>query len=233
VPKSKTLKVKPTQLVPLEVQSCGQGNKHRKWGSKQTAAVDRDRTCPFLLRVFYKIDEHHDLRDFAVRGKEPVAEELQIYTWTDATLREIADLIKDVSPEARERNARLQFKLIYPDKAGRNVMADIGTIHSQRRGRDDTKTLQAAKFQIGDFIDLAIILPKKGLFNRVRGEKNESDIPSHTPSGEQVVAEGRSTETPPGEEDEEEEGGRSPLPTSNEVPHEDDMDDTDALKLEE
>jgi len=169
------------------------------------------------------------LRDFAVRGKEPVAEELQIYTWTDATLREIADLIKDVSPEARERNARLQFKLIYPDKAGRNVMTDIGMIHSQRRGRDDLKTLQAAKFQIGDFIDLAIILPRKGgPFNNHRGrDKLDSDmLPSHNQSGETVV-EGPETESATAE------SSRSPIQASNEAPHhEDDFDDTDALKLE-
>ena len=32
------------------------------------------------------------MEDFAVRGKEP-KDEVQIYTWKDATLRELTDLV--------------------------------------------------------------------------------------------------------------------------------------------
>ncbi|KAF3790974.1 Histone deacetylase complex subunit [Nymphaea thermarum] len=56
--------------------------------------VDREKTCPLLLRVFTKIGTHHTKEDFAVRGKEP-KDEVQIYTWKDATLRELTDLIGD------------------------------------------------------------------------------------------------------------------------------------------
>lgn len=35
---------------------------------------------------------HHTQEDFAVRGKEP-KDEVQIYTWKDATLRELTDLV--------------------------------------------------------------------------------------------------------------------------------------------
>jgi len=56
-----------------------------------------------------------------------VDDELQVYTWPDVTLRELADLIKDVAPEARSNTAKLQFRLIYPDKAGKNVMTELGT----------------------------------------------------------------------------------------------------------
>ena len=118
--------------------------------------VDRSRTCPFLLRVFRKMGEHHALDAFAVRGKEPVDDELQIYTWPDVTPRELADLVKDVAPEARAPNARLHFQLIYPDKQGRNVMTDLGTITTTKRGADDDKQLSTTKFQAGDLLDLAI-----------------------------------------------------------------------------
>ncbi|KAG5053744.1 hypothetical protein JHK85_006254 [Glycine max] len=57
-------------------------------------------------------------KDFAVRGKEP-KDEVQIYTWKDATLRELTDLVKEVAPAARRRNAKLSFAFVFPDKNGR------------------------------------------------------------------------------------------------------------------
>ncbi|KAL6963031.1 [pyruvate dehydrogenase (acetyl-transferring)] kinase, partial [Sarracenia purpurea var. burkii] len=39
-----------------------------------------------------EIGGHHTDADFAVRGKEP-KDEVQIYTWKDATLRELTDLV--------------------------------------------------------------------------------------------------------------------------------------------
>lgn len=49
----------------------------------------------------------------------------QIYTWHDATLRELCDLVKEVNPLARQRNARLGFAFVYPDKRGVNVMRQV------------------------------------------------------------------------------------------------------------
>ena len=53
---------------------------------------------------------------------------LQIYTWMDATLRELSDLIKEVKPAARGRMTRISFALVYPDKRGRNVMRQVSTL---------------------------------------------------------------------------------------------------------
>eukprot|EP00747_Dinoflagellata_sp_TGD_P196821 gnl/TRDRNA2_/TRDRNA2_67413_c0_seq1.p1 gnl/TRDRNA2_/TRDRNA2_67413_c0~~gnl/TRDRNA2_/TRDRNA2_67413_c0_seq1.p1 ORF type:complete len:200 (-),score=30.39 gnl/TRDRNA2_/TRDRNA2_67413_c0_seq1:77-676(-) len=125
-------------------------------GPPRREKLDRSRACPFLLRVFHKIGGHHDLEAFAVRGKEPVDDELQVYTWPDVTLRELADLVKDVAPEARSPTSKLTFRLIYPDKAGKNVMTELGTVSAQNRGTDDGKTLSSSKFQTGDLLDLAI-----------------------------------------------------------------------------
>mmetsp|Transcript_73885 Transcript_73885/g.199145 ORF Transcript_73885/g.199145 Transcript_73885/m.199145 type:complete len:161 (+) Transcript_73885:120-602(+) len=119
--------------------------------------LDRSQTCPFLLRVFHKIGNHHSLEAFAVRGKEPVDDELQVYTWPDVTLRELADLVKDVAPEARTPTARLHFRLIYPDKSGKNVMTELGEVSTGKRGPDDMKPLSStSKFQTGDLLDFAI-----------------------------------------------------------------------------
>eukprot|EP00246_Nothoceros_aenigmaticus_P010117 TRINITY_DN26448_c0_g1_i1.p1 TRINITY_DN26448_c0_g1~~TRINITY_DN26448_c0_g1_i1.p1 ORF type:complete len:154 (-),score=19.20 TRINITY_DN26448_c0_g1_i1:202-663(-) len=120
--------------------------------------VDREKTCPLLLRVFTKIGGHHTVEDFALRGKEP-KEEVQIYTWKDANLRELTDLVKEVAPAARRRDARLSFAFVYPDRRGRNVIRNVGLTYANgsRRGGDDLKTLADLSFQTGDFLDVAIL----------------------------------------------------------------------------
>uniref|UniRef100_A0A6N2JXR9 Histone deacetylase complex subunit SAP18 n=1 Tax=Salix viminalis TaxID=40686 RepID=A0A6N2JXR9_SALVM len=118
--------------------------------------IDREKTCPLLLRVFTKIGSHHKPEDFAVRGKEP-KDEVQIYTWKDATLRELTDLVKEVAPEARRRNAKLSFAFVYPDKNGRFVLRVVGMTHSSGRRPDDLKALAELNFQIGDYLDVAIM----------------------------------------------------------------------------
>ena len=75
----------------------------------------------------------------------------QIYTWPDATLRELADLVKEVRPEARKPQARLEFAFVYPDRMGRNVLRKVGAVWSAPyRGRqeDDNKTLAGLSFQV-------------------------------------------------------------------------------------
>ncbi|GAU40801.1 hypothetical protein TSUD_348980 [Trifolium subterraneum] len=119
--------------------------------------VDREKTCPLLLRVFTKIGNHHTMDDFSVRGKEP-KDEVQIYTWKDATLRELTDLVKEVAPAARRRNAKLSFAFVFPDKNGRFKVQEVGKTLSYGNGRlDDGKALADLGFEIGDYLDVAII----------------------------------------------------------------------------
>ncbi|KAK9804922.1 hypothetical protein WJX72_012184 [[Myrmecia] bisecta] len=118
-------------------------------------AVDREKTCPLLLRVFTKLGGHHRLEDYQHRGQEP-ADETQIYTWMDASLSELTDLVKEVMPAARRPNARLDFAFVYPDRKGRNVMRQVGSTNSTRVGGDDAKTLRSLNFQTGDYLDVAI-----------------------------------------------------------------------------
>lgn len=44
------------------------------------------------ILIFLQSGGHHIAEHFAVRGKEP-KDEVQIYTWKDATLRELTDLV--------------------------------------------------------------------------------------------------------------------------------------------
>ncbi|KAK9827892.1 hypothetical protein WJX74_008041 [Apatococcus lobatus] len=117
--------------------------------------IDREKTCPLLLRVFPAINGHHRLDDYQTRGQEP-AGEVQVYTWPDATLRELTDLVKEVKSEARRTTAKFEFAFVYPDRRGRNVLRQVGATHSTRPSDDDLKTLRELNFQTGDFLDVAI-----------------------------------------------------------------------------
>lgn len=79
-----------------------------------------------------------------------------MYTWEDASLREICELVQDTNEAARRPNAKLSFAFIYPDRTGRNVMRQVGVVHSTIPGNDDAATLRSLKFQTGDFLSVAI-----------------------------------------------------------------------------
>lgn len=58
---------------------------HRYYGQSAIHSVE-------ALLWNLQIGGHHSDNEFAVRGKEP-KDEVQIYTWMDATLRELTDLV--------------------------------------------------------------------------------------------------------------------------------------------
>jgi len=128
-------------------------------GNQVKKPIEREKVCPLLLRVFYKLGGHHRPEEF-IRGKEPTYDEVQIYTWKDATLRELTELVKEIHSGARQRESRLSFAFIYPSKMnGRMVLKEVGQVFSNRaRGdhRDDKKTLDELHFETGDFLDVAI-----------------------------------------------------------------------------
>ena len=73
---------------------------------------------------FYFRDKPFQPEVYDVRGKEP-AQEIQLHTWMDATLREIADLMKAAIPALNEP-CKLMFRIVYPDKIGRMVVRVAG-----------------------------------------------------------------------------------------------------------
>jgi histone deacetylase complex subunit SAP18 len=86
--------------------------------------------------------------------------ELQLYTWSDATLRELTDLLKSTVGEARNnKNARLEFTVVALDQNTKYASRDVGKVSLSRNGPDDEKTLSDLRFDIGDFLDVAIFLP--------------------------------------------------------------------------
>uniref|UniRef100_A0A915JT82 18 kDa Sin3-associated polypeptide n=1 Tax=Romanomermis culicivorax TaxID=13658 RepID=A0A915JT82_ROMCU len=103
------------------------------------------------------------------RGNVP-PNELQIYTWMDCSLWELTSLIKEVNPDARRRGTVYDFAIVYPDSRGGYRLRDVGTTVSGTRGVDDSKTLQQMKFEIGDYMDVAVSVP--GMRPPMRNRRN-------------------------------------------------------------
>jgi len=131
---------------------------------KQEKPIDREKTCPLLLRVFTTNNGRHHRPDEFQRGNVP-SSELQIYTWMDATLKELTSLVKEVYPDARKKGTHFGFAIVYPDPKARGAFAyrvkDIGNTFSGKKGPDDSMTLQSQRFQIGDYLDIAITPPNR------------------------------------------------------------------------
>jgi len=122
--------------------------------------VNRINVCPFLVRVFIKRNQLFKEEEFHIRGKE-VGEEKHLHCWKDMTLRDITELLKEVEPTLRNWGTRIKYSFVYPDKRGKTVMKEVGTIDSHRGGgRDDLKTLDSLHFQVGDFIAAEIVEKK-------------------------------------------------------------------------
>ena len=109
-----------------------------------TAKVDRDKTCPFLLRVFYKEGGQHRLEEF--EAEKLPSEEIQVYSWLDANLREISEHIQKDLDLARKRDTQLDFSLVHPDYSGSYRRKFLGTVKVGNMSSDDLKTLQSLRY---------------------------------------------------------------------------------------
>lgn len=83
--------------------------------------------------------------------------ELQVYTRMDATLKELTSLVKEVYPEARWKGTRFNFAVVFTDlkRPGYRVK-QIGSTMSGGKGTYDSLPLPLQKFQMGDYLDMAI-----------------------------------------------------------------------------
>lgn len=123
-------------------------------------------TCPLLLRVFCNTGRHHSIIEFA-HGEVP-SNELQIYTWQDATLRELTSLVREVNPDTRRKGTYFDFALIFMERNGGYHMREIGVTCSGQKGADDSKTLAQSQFVIGDYLDICITPPNRNPQRRPR-----------------------------------------------------------------
>lgn len=138
-------------IAPAEVNT---ENKDKTDDS--STAVDREKICPLLLKVFVSTKRPHKISEYS-RGNTP-PNELQIYTWMDASLEELSGLVKEVNAEARKKGTQFVFRLVYPDPRAPNFrFREIGSVTSGTKGPDDAKTLSSVRFQIGDYLDIHVI----------------------------------------------------------------------------
>ncbi|RXM33857.1 Histone deacetylase complex subunit SAP18, partial [Acipenser ruthenus] len=84
-------------------------------------------TCPLLLRVFTTNNGRHHRMDEFARANVP-SSELQIYTWMDATLKELTSLVKEVYPEARKKGTHFSFAIVYPDPNRQGYRFGVGRL---------------------------------------------------------------------------------------------------------
>ncbi|KAK1234332.1 hypothetical protein PQX77_002471 [Marasmius sp. AFHP31] len=159
--------------------------------SSSQPSVSRDKTAPFLIRTFVKIGGFHRLTLFE-DGSLPTTDEQQLFTWKDATLREVLTTLRNTAPhvpEYRHPLARFSFRTVYADSGnkGRFSSKDLGQVYSRdilgepgtltstaprlledvdnehreptEREREE-RTLDELRFVPGDYMLVAVILPK-------------------------------------------------------------------------
>lgn len=90
--------------------------------SRDSGAIDRQTTTPFLLNFCYRSSAFHNLADFPIPSpsnpKPSLPAHLQIYTWYSCTLKELAHLLTTALPNIMPDpviGTRLSFRLVYPD----------------------------------------------------------------------------------------------------------------------
>lgn len=128
--------------------------------------IDRQKNTPFLLRLFYKIGGFHSIDEFQPNN-QPITDEIQIYTWKDASLHELAQLLAKAIPD--NNHTRFSFRLIYNDNYREKYQTkDIGHVLLLSKGLEADRTLEDVRFVIGDWIDVAIN-HDEGLKNRSSG----------------------------------------------------------------
>ena len=88
--------------------------------------INRTKTCPSLVRCFWKMHRNNSINAFRMTGQGLFPnQEVQIYTWPDATLREICELLQDVVPSAADYNAKLDISLVCLDRKGNFCMKQV------------------------------------------------------------------------------------------------------------
>ncbi|KAI1397070.1 Sin3 associated polypeptide p18-domain-containing protein [Hypoxylon fuscum] len=144
--------------------------------------MDRHTTPPFMLRLFYRTGAFHRPDEFVTF---PLPPHITIHTWPDCNLKELSYIIAAAKPGLLPDPAigtRLAFRLIFPDTrsnaasqtVARYAVKDLGSVVVGDDGRgldpddpdaektleaDGDKTLNDARFVVGDYISCAVLPP--------------------------------------------------------------------------
>ncbi|RCI10720.1 hypothetical protein L249_5302 [Ophiocordyceps polyrhachis-furcata BCC 54312] len=154
--------------------------------SPQSGDSHRRPPAPFLVHLMYRSGAFFRPEDFS---SKPLPPHVSLYTWPSCTLSELAMELAALKPSALPHPAvgtRLVFQLVYPDLRStapfgdalpRYAVKDLGSIvigHSgpgaetselgatggtSRNDHDIGRTLNHARFVVGDFVSCAILPP--------------------------------------------------------------------------
>jgi len=157
----------------------------------EQSALSREKISPFLIRTFVKIGSFHRLTLFE-DGTLPTTDEQQLFTWKDATLREVLTTLRNTAPhvaEYRHPLGRFSFRTVYADPSNkgrfsqkelgivysRDILGEPGSLNStaprlledfERSNNElndrekEERTLEELRFVPGDFLLVAVLLPK-------------------------------------------------------------------------
>ena len=114
-----------------------------------------------LIRIFCKFGEHHREDEFSYT-QQPVEDEVLVHTWRDATFNELTELLAQEHREIRQGGTKYTFKVVFPQGDGKWIPRNLGSTMIGRRLPDDisTQTLAQARYQVGDFMSVAIYPPR-------------------------------------------------------------------------
>ncbi|KAK9475943.1 Sin3 associated polypeptide p18-domain-containing protein [Lipomyces japonicus] len=119
--------------------------------------VNRGTVPPFLLQVYVKAGEYHQLHEFQ-NDQIPETEKLTLYTWMDCSVEELYGLVLKEKPETA--NQTIRFSLVFKDK-----LKNDGSLRSVRMAlynpriphvRSKKLNLADLKFRIGDYVAVAV-----------------------------------------------------------------------------
>ncbi|KAM3184123.1 hypothetical protein ACTXT7_009018 [Hymenolepis weldensis] len=131
-------------------------------GERSDGRIDREKTCPLLLRIFINQIYHNRIKEYS--HKSYPSNELRAYTWLDATLLELSDLIKSVHTDAQKAGTVFEFATVSPDPDKPFYrMRNIGSICSGFPADSDKIMLKDCTFRIGDMLDVSITPPPSNL----------------------------------------------------------------------
>lgn len=153
------------------------GNTGNAVSTNSPRIVDRKKTCPFMIKMYCRINGHHRLEEFSP-PRFPIDDEMIVYTWKDASLRELSLLVREVLGDSElpggsnrsDPNLKFSFNLVYPDskRTGSHFLSrpmgwafeggesEAPRAHQHQLIDASARTLDSLRFIPGDFIDVAV-----------------------------------------------------------------------------
>ncbi|KAI8908799.1 Sin3 associated polypeptide p18-domain-containing protein [Powellomyces hirtus] len=149
-------------------------------GNRRRLNVDREKVCPFLVRLYVSTDHEFTSEEIERRGL-PEKSEVLLHTWKNATLRELASLLTPTHPAALERLSAITFQSVIrtQTRGSEFRVTPVGTVYNFRPSPDDQKTLEQAKFVIGDGLLVSILKCDPANKQSHRGTSNGSASNTH------------------------------------------------------